>query len=69
MILTSQREVRRYKSVEIKHDGGTTKIDKEPKRVVALEYSFVDALVALGVKPVGIADDGKKIKPYRSTSR
>ncbi|EGQ2806097.1 ABC transporter substrate-binding protein [Staphylococcus pseudintermedius] len=56
------------KSVEIKHDGGTTKIDKEPQRVVALEYSFVDALVALGVKPVGIADDGKKsnlIDPLR----
>ncbi len=30
---------------------------KRPKRVVVLEYSFVDALVALDVKPVGIADD------------
>ncbi|NHA37275.1 iron citrate ABC transporter substrate-binding protein [Staphylococcus schleiferi] len=56
------------KSVEIKHAGGTTKIDKKPKKVVALEYSFVDALVALDVKPVGIADDGKKkniIEPIR----
>ncbi|WP_263009909.1 ABC transporter substrate-binding protein [Staphylococcus americanisciuri] len=56
------------KAVEVKHDGGTTKIDKEPKKVVALEYSFVDALVALGVKPVGIADDGDKeniIEPIR----
>lgn len=55
-------------AVEVKHDGGTTKIDKEPKKVVALEYSFVDALVALGVKPVGIADDGDKkniIEPIR----
>ncbi|MCG3402572.1 ABC transporter substrate-binding protein [Staphylococcus massiliensis] len=54
--------------VEIKHDGGTTKVPKNPKKVVALEYSFVDALVALGVKPVGIADDGKKeniIEPLR----
>ncbi|WP_371866984.1 ABC transporter substrate-binding protein [Staphylococcus muscae] len=55
-------------AVEVKHDGGTTKIEKEPKKVVALEYSFVDALVALGVKPVGIADDGDKeniIDPIR----
>ncbi|MGV3041944.1 ABC transporter substrate-binding protein [Staphylococcus rostri] len=55
-------------AVEVKHDGGTTKIEKEPKKVVALEYSFVDALVALGVKPVGIADDGDKkniIEPIR----
>lgn len=48
------------KGVEIKHEGGTTTVKGEPKRVVALEYSFVDALVSLGVKPVGIADDGKK---------
>ncbi|QLK86566.1 Fe(3+) dicitrate ABC transporter substrate-binding protein [Staphylococcus sp. 17KM0847] len=56
------------KGVEVKHDGGTTKIEKTPKKVVALEYSFVDALVALGVKPVGIADDGDKsniIEPIR----
>ncbi len=30
------------------------------KRIVVLEYSFADALAALDVKPVGIADDGKK---------
>lgn len=46
--------------VEIKHEEGTTKVPKHPKRVVVLEYSFVDALVALDVKPVGIADDNKK---------
>lgn len=54
--------------VEIKHEEGTTKVPKHPKRVVVLEYSFVDALVALDVKPVGIADDNKKnriIKPLR----
>lgn len=28
-----------------------------PKRVVALEFSFVDALAAVGVSPVGVADD------------
>lgn len=52
----------------IKHDGGTTKLDKNPERVVALEFSYVDALAALDIKPVGIADDGKKdriLKPIR----
>ncbi|MGQ5220295.1 Fe(3+) dicitrate ABC transporter substrate-binding protein [Staphylococcus equorum] len=54
--------------VMIKHDGGTTKLDKNPERVVALEFSYVDALAALDIKPVGIADDGKKdriLKPIR----
>lgn len=46
--------------VKIKHAEGTTKVPKHPKRVVVLEYSFVDALAALNVKPVGIADDNKK---------
>lgn len=55
-------------TIEIKHDLGTTKVSKGAKRIVALEFSFVDALAALNVKPVGIADDNKKnrmIKPLR----
>ena len=43
----------------IKHDLGTTTITGNPTRVVALEYSFVDALVSVGMSPVGVADDGK----------
>ncbi|MEV5967696.1 Fe(3+) dicitrate ABC transporter substrate-binding protein [Kribbella sp. NPDC051952] len=43
----------------IKHDLGTTTITGEPKRVVALEFSFVDALVSVGMSPVGVADDDK----------
>jgi iron complex transport system substrate-binding protein len=36
---------------------GSVTITGTPKRVVALEFSFVDHLAAIGVKPVGIADD------------
>jgi iron complex transport system substrate-binding protein len=43
----------------IKSDLGTTTITGDPKRVVALEYSFVDALVAVGMSPVGVADDNQ----------
>ena len=43
----------------IKHDLGTTTITGNPTRVVALEYSFVDALASVGMSPVGIADDDK----------
>jgi iron complex transport system substrate-binding protein len=43
----------------IKHDLGTTTIKGKPARVVALEFSFADALAASGVSPVGIADDNK----------
>jgi len=41
----------------ITHELGETEIDGDPERVVALEFSFVQALDALGVEPVGIADD------------
>lgn len=34
-------------------------IEGIPQRVVVLEYSFIDALAAVGVSPVGIADDNK----------
>ena len=51
-------------SIKIKHELGTTKVPKDAKRVVALEFSFVDALAALNVKP----DDNKPnriIKPLK----
>lgn len=41
----------------VAHALGDTEVLGYPKRVVALEYSFVQALDALGVPPVGIADD------------
>ena len=44
-------------AVQIKHDLGTTEVPDHPQRIVVLEYSFVDTLAAVGVKPVGIADD------------
>lgn len=47
-------------AVEIKHDLGTTEVPDSPKRIVVLEYSFVDTLAAVGVAPVGIADDDKR---------
>jgi ferric citrate transport system substrate-binding protein len=49
----------------IKHDLGTTTITGNPTKVVTLEYSFVDALVAVGMSPTGVADDNepKRIIP------
>ncbi|MBZ9751646.1 ABC transporter substrate-binding protein [Deinococcus sp. HMF7620] len=40
-------------AVTVRHEGGTLTLPAPAKRVVALEYSFLDTLVALGVKPVG----------------
>ena len=37
---------------------GEFSIDQTPKRIIVLEFSFVDALASLGVSPVGVADDG-----------
>lgn len=45
------------KSRVISHTFGLTTLHGTPTRVVALEFSFVDDLADVGVKPVGIADD------------
>lgn len=45
---------------EITHELGTTLVPDAPKRIVVLEFSFVDALASVGVAPVGIADDNKR---------
>ncbi|WP_429842548.1 ABC transporter substrate-binding protein [Brevibacillus sp. FIR094] len=44
----------------VKHELGETEFTGDPKRVVALEYSFVDGLWELGVTPVGIAQEKDK---------
>lgn len=43
----------------ITHRLGSTTISGRPSRVVALEFSFVQALDALGATPVGITDDNQ----------
>ena len=47
-------------AIDITHDLGTTTVPDAPQRIVVLEYSFVDSLAAVGVAPVGIADDDKR---------
>ena len=42
--------------VTIEHKYGSTTISKEPKRVVVLGLTDVDAVLALGVQPVGFVD-------------
>lgn len=39
----------------IKHETGTFTANKPVKRVVILEYSFLDSLIAVGVPPIGAA--------------
>ncbi|WP_278925735.1 ABC transporter substrate-binding protein [Staphylococcus auricularis] len=55
-------------TIEIKHNAGKAVIPDDVETVVALEYSFVDALVALDMEVAGIADDGNRnnlIQPLR----
>jgi iron complex transport system substrate-binding protein len=47
-------------AAKISHKMGTLELINPAKKVVALEFSFVDALASLGVTPVAIADDGDK---------
>ncbi|MDW6004943.1 Fe(3+) dicitrate ABC transporter substrate-binding protein [Vibrio mangrovi] len=44
-------------AVTVQDQRGTFSIDYVPKRIVVLEFSFADALAAVHVSPVGIADD------------
>lgn len=39
--------------------GDGLRIEGTPQRVIVLEYSFLDAVLAAGVSPVGVADDGR----------
>lgn len=55
---------------------GQFTLDKTPQRIVVLELSFADALAAVDLSPVGIADDNDparilpevraRLKPWRS---
>ncbi|MBT2396913.1 iron-siderophore ABC transporter substrate-binding protein [Streptomyces sp. ISL-100] len=49
--------------VTVEHKYGSTSIETEPKKVVTLGLSDQDAVLALGVKPVGSVDWFKE-KPY-----
>ncbi|MDH2388033.1 iron-siderophore ABC transporter substrate-binding protein [Streptomyces sp. HNM0663] len=49
--------------VTVEHKYGSTTIDKEPKKVVTLGLSDQDAVLALGIKPVGAVDWFKE-DPY-----
>ena len=42
--------------VSVEHKFGTTEIASEPKRVVTVGYTDQDAVLALGVVPVGVGD-------------
>ncbi|MBD0383985.1 ABC transporter substrate-binding protein [Paenibacillus sedimenti] len=46
----------------IKHAMGTAEIKGTPKRIVALEWTYVEDLLAVGVQPAGVAD----IKGYKT---
>ncbi|WP_245603023.1 ABC transporter substrate-binding protein [Leisingera methylohalidivorans] len=50
---------------EVVHALGTAHVPDAPQRIVVLEFSFLDALAAAGLKPVGVADDNKpeRIQP------
>lgn len=63
-------------AVSVQDEQGTFTLNTVPQRVVVLELSFADALAAVDVSPVGIADDGDasrilddvraRMKPWQS---
>lgn len=63
-------------AVTVQDEHGILTLDKTPQRIVVLELSFVDALAAIDVSPVGVADDNDpsrilpdvraRLKPWQS---
>ncbi|MEW9701147.1 Fe(3+) dicitrate ABC transporter substrate-binding protein [Paenibacillus sp. SI8] len=43
--------------ITVQDAAGTVELPKKPERIVAMEFSFTDMLVTLGVQPIGVADD------------
>ncbi|SFL95396.1 iron complex transport system substrate-binding protein [Gracilibacillus orientalis] len=52
----SETEETESQSIMIEDGFGQQTFDEVPKRVVALEWSIVEELLALGIQPVGVAD-------------
>lgn len=55
-------------TITVEHEMGETEVPVNPEKIVALEFSYVDALAALDISPVGIADDNDEsriIEPIR----
>ncbi|MDV6251945.1 Fe(3+) dicitrate ABC transporter substrate-binding protein [Vibrio sp. EA2] len=60
----------------VQDEQGTFEIKTIPERIVVLEFSFVDALAAVDVSPIGVADDKEptrvisavrdKVEPWQS---
>lgn len=46
-------------ALTIKHELGETAVPGSPQKIVVLELGFIDALLDVGVKPAGVADDNK----------
>ncbi|MGB9094922.1 Fe(3+) dicitrate ABC transporter substrate-binding protein FecB [Erwinia sp.] len=63
-------------AVTVQDSQGSFTLEATPKRVVVLEFSFVDALAAMDISPVGVADDNdatrilpevrQRIQPWKS---
>lgn len=47
--------------VTVQHEREPLVLDKTPERVVVLEYSFADAVLGLGVMPVGVPRDANPL--------
>ncbi|TKH43542.1 Fe3+-citrate ABC transporter substrate-binding protein [Paenibacillus terrae] len=52
-----EQTTKAVRSVTVKDDHGEVKLDKPAERVVVLEWAFTEDLIALGVQPVGNADN------------
>lgn len=74
VVITSFSTLAQVRTVQ--DEQGIFETEMNPRRIVALEYSFVDALAAVDVSPVGVADDKdptrviasvrSKVEPWQS---
>lgn len=52
-------------AISVEDSKGVFSINYTPKRVVVLEFSFIDSLAIIGLSPVGIADDNKSKRIFK----
>lgn len=53
--------------IEVQHELGTTTVPENPEDVVTLELGVTETVAALGIEPVGVADDDRPERIAEST--
>ncbi|MYL20584.1 ABC transporter substrate-binding protein [Halobacillus litoralis] len=63
----ASEETEETEGIEVQHELGTTTVPENAEDVVTLELGVTETVAALGIKPVGVADDDRPERIAAST--